>query len=104
MPMRHWGCAFAILFDDGLEPDWETRKRSRHNLARVLVARLAVAPVRVKQALLLVAVPTRWLRQPRRGRRRPPPYSYFNEGMAALRQKRFEAARALFEKEVERAP
>ncbi len=33
-----------------------------------------------------------------------PPFSYFNEGMAALRQKRFEAARALFAKEVERAP
>ena len=33
-----------------------------------------------------------------------PPYSYFNEGMAALRQQRFEAARALFEKEVARAP
>ena len=33
-----------------------------------------------------------------------PPYSYFNEGMAALRQKRFEAARALFAKEVDRAP
>jgi len=33
-----------------------------------------------------------------------PPFSYFNEGMAALRQKRLEAARVLFEKEVDRAP
>ncbi|MES2991804.1 MAG: hypothetical protein V4844_10305 [Pseudomonadota bacterium] len=33
-----------------------------------------------------------------------PPFSYFNEGMAALRQNRPEAARALFAKEVDRAP
>ena len=33
-----------------------------------------------------------------------PPYSYFNEGMAALRAQRFEDARKLFAKEVERAP
>jgi tetratricopeptide (TPR) repeat protein len=33
-----------------------------------------------------------------------PPFSYFNEGMAALRLKRFEVARGLFEKEVDRAP
>ena len=33
-----------------------------------------------------------------------PPFSYFHLGMAALRERRFEAARALFEKEVARAP
>jgi Tfp pilus assembly protein PilF len=33
-----------------------------------------------------------------------PPFSYFHEGMAALREHRFEAARSLFAKEVERAP
>ena len=33
-----------------------------------------------------------------------PPFSYFNEGMAALRERRFETARDLFEKEVGRAP
>ena len=33
-----------------------------------------------------------------------PPFSYFHEGMAALRERRFEAARGLFEKEVDRAP
>jgi tetratricopeptide (TPR) repeat protein len=33
-----------------------------------------------------------------------PPFSYFHEGMAALRERRFEAARSLFAKEVERAP
>ena len=33
-----------------------------------------------------------------------PPFSYFHQGMAALRERRFEAARALFEKEVARAP
>ena len=33
-----------------------------------------------------------------------PPFGYFHQGMAALRERRFEAARALFEKEVARAP
>ena len=33
-----------------------------------------------------------------------PPFSYFHQGMAALRERSFEAARALFEKEVARAP
>ncbi|MDP3821628.1 MAG: tetratricopeptide repeat protein [Burkholderiales bacterium] len=33
-----------------------------------------------------------------------PPFSYFNKGMAALRERRFEAARGLFTKEVDRAP
>ena len=33
-----------------------------------------------------------------------PPFSYFHEGMAALRERRFEAARNLFTKEVDRAP
>ena len=33
-----------------------------------------------------------------------PPFSYFHEGMAALREHRFEAARKLFIKEVDRAP
>ena len=33
-----------------------------------------------------------------------PPFSYFQEGMAALREHRFETARALFAKEVDRAP
>jgi len=33
-----------------------------------------------------------------------PPFSYFHEGMAALRERRFEAARNLFVKEVDRAP
>lgn len=33
-----------------------------------------------------------------------PPFSYFNEGMVALRQNRFEAARTLFAQEVDRAP
>ena len=33
-----------------------------------------------------------------------PPYSYFHAGMAALRERRLEAARALFQKEVDRAP
>ncbi|MEO8057319.1 MAG: hypothetical protein ABI671_03260 [Burkholderiales bacterium] len=33
-----------------------------------------------------------------------PPFSYFHEGMAALRERRFEAARKLFTKEVDRAP
>lgn len=33
-----------------------------------------------------------------------PPFSFFNEGMAALRERRFEAARTLFTKEVDRAP
>jgi tetratricopeptide (TPR) repeat protein len=33
-----------------------------------------------------------------------PPFSYFHEGMAALRERRFEAARNLFAKEVDRAP
>ena len=33
-----------------------------------------------------------------------PPFSYFNEGMAALRSNRLDAARALFAKEVDRAP
>jgi Tfp pilus assembly protein PilF len=33
-----------------------------------------------------------------------PPYSYFNEGMAALKQHRLEDAKRLFSKEVERAP
>ncbi len=33
-----------------------------------------------------------------------PPFSYFNKGMAALRERRFEAARNLFAKEVDRAP
>ena len=33
-----------------------------------------------------------------------PPFSYFNKGMAALRERRFEAARNLFTKEVDRAP
>ncbi|MEO8806534.1 MAG: hypothetical protein ABI433_10645 [Burkholderiaceae bacterium] len=33
-----------------------------------------------------------------------PPFSYFHEGMAALRERRFEAARTLFAKEVDRAP
>ena len=33
-----------------------------------------------------------------------PPFSYFHEGMAALREHRFEAARSLFAKEVDRAP
>ena len=33
-----------------------------------------------------------------------PPFSYFHEGMAALRERRFEAARSLFTKEVDRAP
>jgi tetratricopeptide (TPR) repeat protein len=33
-----------------------------------------------------------------------PPYSYFHEGMAALRARRFESARRLFEKEIDRAP
>ena len=33
-----------------------------------------------------------------------PPFSYFNEGMAALRSHRLDAARSLFEKEVQRAP
>ena len=33
-----------------------------------------------------------------------PPFSYFHEGMAALREHRFEAARKLFAKEVDRAP
>ena len=33
-----------------------------------------------------------------------PPFSYFHLGLAALRERRFEAARALFEKEVARAP
>ena len=33
-----------------------------------------------------------------------PPFSYFRQGMAALQQERFEAARRLFAKEFERAP
>ncbi|HWH85012.1 MAG TPA: tetratricopeptide repeat protein [Burkholderiaceae bacterium] len=33
-----------------------------------------------------------------------PPYSYFLQGMAALRERRVDEARRLFEKEVERAP
>jgi tetratricopeptide (TPR) repeat protein len=33
-----------------------------------------------------------------------PPFSYFNQGMAALRERRFEAAKGLFTKEVDRAP
>jgi len=33
-----------------------------------------------------------------------PPFSYFHEGMAALREHRFEVARSLFAKEVDRAP
>ena len=33
-----------------------------------------------------------------------PPFSYFHEGQAALREGRYEAARRLFAKEVERAP
>lgn len=33
-----------------------------------------------------------------------PPFSYFHQGMAALRGRRFEAARALFTKEIDRAP
>ncbi len=33
-----------------------------------------------------------------------PPYSYFNRGMAALRKSDFTAARALFAKEIDRAP
>lgn len=33
-----------------------------------------------------------------------PPFSYFHEGMAALRENRLDAARNLFEKEVQRAP
>jgi len=33
-----------------------------------------------------------------------PPFSYFHQGMAALREHRLEAARDLFEKEVNRAP
>lgn len=33
-----------------------------------------------------------------------PPFSYFHQGMAALREGRPEAARALFEKEVDRSP
>ncbi len=33
-----------------------------------------------------------------------PPFSYFHQGMAALREGRFEVARRLFAKEVERAP
>jgi Tfp pilus assembly protein PilF len=33
-----------------------------------------------------------------------PPYSYFHEGMAAMQQRHFTQARALFEKEVARAP
>ncbi len=33
-----------------------------------------------------------------------PPFSYFQEGMAALRSHRLDAARSLFEKEVQRAP
>ena len=33
-----------------------------------------------------------------------PPFSYFHEGMAALREHRFEAARGLFIKEIDRAP
>jgi tetratricopeptide (TPR) repeat protein len=33
-----------------------------------------------------------------------PPFSYFREGQAALREGRYEAARRLFAKEVERAP
>jgi tetratricopeptide (TPR) repeat protein len=33
-----------------------------------------------------------------------PPFSYFRQGMQALRERRFEAARALFAKEVDRAP
>ena len=33
-----------------------------------------------------------------------PPFSYFHEGMAALRERRFEAAKKLFIKEIDRAP
>lgn len=33
-----------------------------------------------------------------------PPFSYFHQGMAALKQGRYDAARRLFSKEVERAP
>jgi tetratricopeptide (TPR) repeat protein len=33
-----------------------------------------------------------------------PPFSYFHQGMAALREGRYDAARRLFSKEVERAP
>jgi len=33
-----------------------------------------------------------------------PPYSYFHQGMAALKQGRYDAARRLFAKEVDRAP
>ena len=33
-----------------------------------------------------------------------PPFSYFDQGMAALRERRFDEARRLFAKEVERAP
>jgi thioredoxin-like negative regulator of GroEL len=33
-----------------------------------------------------------------------PPFSYFDEGMAALREHRLEAARSLFTKEIDRAP
>ena len=33
-----------------------------------------------------------------------PPFSYFHAGMAALRERRFETARGLFTKEVDRAP
>ena len=33
-----------------------------------------------------------------------PPFSYFQEGMAALRERRFEAAKKLFIKEIDRAP
>jgi tetratricopeptide (TPR) repeat protein len=33
-----------------------------------------------------------------------PPFSYFHAGMAALRERRFEVARGLFTKEVDRAP
>lgn len=33
-----------------------------------------------------------------------PPFSYFNAGMAALRERHFETARGLFAKEVDRAP
>jgi tetratricopeptide (TPR) repeat protein len=33
-----------------------------------------------------------------------PPFSYFRQGMAAMQEHRFEAARGLFAKEVARAP